>query len=99
MNRTENQEQSRAKKRGRGKRGNEIVARERTGDGGEKRGEGRSEGEDDLREKTRAENGEEGSERERARPVNERQTGFIKCIVGMLCLSMYICHCVNIKSQ
>lgn len=33
MNRTENQEQSRAKKRGRGKRGNEIVARERTGDG------------------------------------------------------------------
>lgn len=39
MNRTENQEQSRAKKRGRGKRGNEIVARERTGDGKERRGE------------------------------------------------------------
>lgn len=36
MNRTENQEQSRAKKRGRGKRGNEIVARERTGDGRER---------------------------------------------------------------
>lgn len=39
MNRTENQEQSRAKKRERGKRGNEIVARERRGDGEEKRKE------------------------------------------------------------
>lgn len=81
MNRTENQEQSRAKKRGRGKRGNEIVAREKNRRWRrEKRGERRD---DDLRGKTKAEKGEKGAPREGARPVNECQTGFMKM------------HCLN----
>lgn len=43
----------------RGKRGNEIVARERKGDGGEKRGER----EDDLRGRPKWKKGEKGTER------------------------------------
>lgn len=75
------------------------MARERKGDGGEKRGEReRSEREDDLRGKTKAEK-ERRALREGARPVNECQTGFIKCTAGMLCLSMSVYHYVNTNSQ
>ena len=76
MNRTENQEQSRAKKRGRGKRGNEIVVRERTGDGREKRGERE---EMTIKEERPRRNKERTALNEGTRPLNECQTGFITC--------------------
>lgn len=60
MNRRENQEQRRARKRGRGKRGNEIVARERTGEGRD----------DNLRGKTKVET-ERRSQREGANGLHE----------------------------
>lgn len=85
MNRTENQEQSRAKKRGRGKRGNEIVARERTGDGRKrKEGEGgkeKRERGDDLRGKTKGEKVELGIERgSKSESANVKQA-LLECCV------------------
>lgn len=79
------------------------MARERKGDGG--RGE-RSEGEERGRFKRKDEKKiERKRERERralregARPVNQCQMGFIKCIVGMLCLNISVCHYVSKNSQ
>ncbi|TNN80385.1 hypothetical protein EYF80_009409 [Liparis tanakae] len=72
MNRTENQEQRRARKRGRGKRGNEIVARERTGEGRD----------DNLRGKTKVET-ERRSRREGANGLRETHAELEHHIVNL----------------
>lgn len=85
MNRTENQEQSWGKKTGRGKRGNEIEAWERTGDGGEKRWE---RGDDNLRGKIEVEIGEWGNERESktSQPMSNRLCKMYCMDDGLWCI-------------
>lgn len=76
------------------------MARERKGDGGRGEREAREKREGDLRGKTKKKKERERRAlRERARPVNQCQMGFIKCIVGMLCLNISVCHYVSKNSQ
>ena len=94
MNRTENQEQSRAERRKgseRGKRGNEIVARERKGDGGEKR----REREDDLRGRPKWKKGEKGTERG-SKTSQRMSNGLLKMHCWNACWSIPCQHKIPI---
>ena len=94
MNRTENQEQSRAERRKgseRGKRGNEIVARERKGDGGEKR----RERENDLRGRPKWKKGEKGTERG-SKTSQRMSNGLLKMHCWNACWSIPCQHKIPI---
>lgn len=79
------------RKEGEERRGNEIVARKRTGDGEVKRGkrevrEKRWWLKTKVKKRKRKKKGEKGTARGSKLAVNECQTGFIKCIIWLLCL-------------
>lgn len=81
MNRTENQEQSRAKKRGRGKRGNEIVAREKEQEMAERREERRR---SEREEKTIQEEKKAEKSRRAQRPAFKMR--FLNDVLKQVCL-------------
>lgn len=75
------------RKEGEERRGNEIVARKRTGDGEVKRGKREvREKRWWLKTKVKKRKRKKGTARGSKLAVNECQTGFIKCIIWLLCL-------------